>query len=213
LTYPTISISLLFFFNDPATTDIYTLSLHDALPISRRDRWDARRDARARAAAAGPRAQAAAGWRGGEGTRQLRSLERSVTSRVDRRQAVSGSQSKSGQWSSTGHFSLSTACGLASRGLELYFKPVIERIGRRTVAAVKIVGRFGHFMGDLARAVPDVDVWGRLTLVQLRRVGVDSLPVALFIAAFTGVVLALQASYTFRNTVPLYFVGTLVGKT
>src|SRR5207249_4246439 len=34
-----------------------------------------------------------------------------------------------------------------------------------------------------------------------------------FIAAFTGVVLALQASYTFRNTVPLYFVGTLVGKT
>src|SRR2546426_642781 len=46
-------------------------------------------------------------------------------------------------------------------------------------------------MGDLARAVPDVAVWGRLTLVQLRRVGVDSLPVALFIAAFTGVVLAI----------------------
>src|SRR5260370_25470723 len=68
-------------------------------------------------------------------------------------------------------------------------------------------------MGDLARAVPDVDVWGRLTLVQLRRVGVDSLPVALFIAAFTRLVLALQASYTFRNTVPLFFVGTLLGKT
>src|SRR5439155_25722318 len=27
------SITLLFFFNDPATTEIYTLSLHDALPI------------------------------------------------------------------------------------------------------------------------------------------------------------------------------------
>src|SRR6266568_8501268 len=27
-----------FFFNDPATTEIYTLSLHDALPISRRRR-------------------------------------------------------------------------------------------------------------------------------------------------------------------------------
>src|ERR1043166_2344842 len=90
---------------------------------------------------------------------------------------------------------------------------VIERIGRRTVDAIKAVGRFGHFMGDLARAVPDVDVWGRLTLGQARRVGGGSLPVALFIAAFTGVVLALQASYTFRNTVPLYFVGTLVGKT
>src|SRR5437660_11780097 len=27
-----------FFFNDPATTEIYTLSLHDALPISRERR-------------------------------------------------------------------------------------------------------------------------------------------------------------------------------
>ena len=90
---------------------------------------------------------------------------------------------------------------------------MIESVGRKAVDAIKAVGRFGHFMGDLARAVPDVGVWGRLTVIQLRRVGVDSLPVALFIAAFTGVVLALQASYTFRNTVPLYFVGTLVGKT
>src|SRR5690348_18466112 len=29
-----LSHSLLFFFNDPSTTEIYTLSLHDALPIS-----------------------------------------------------------------------------------------------------------------------------------------------------------------------------------
>src|SRR5438105_6493858 len=28
--------SIFFFFNDPATTEIYTLSLHDALPISPR---------------------------------------------------------------------------------------------------------------------------------------------------------------------------------
>src|SRR3712207_7420160 len=29
-------MSIFFFFNDTATTEIYTLSLHDALPISRR---------------------------------------------------------------------------------------------------------------------------------------------------------------------------------
>src|SRR5207248_11781704 len=29
-----LSLSSIFFFNDPATTAIYTLSLHDALPIS-----------------------------------------------------------------------------------------------------------------------------------------------------------------------------------
>src|SRR6266700_3227031 len=33
-------LSLFFFFNDTATTEIYTLSLHDALPICQRDRPD-----------------------------------------------------------------------------------------------------------------------------------------------------------------------------
>ncbi len=93
------------------------------------------------------------------------------------------------------------------------FEAVIEQLGRAAVDSVRAVGRFGQFVSDMVRALPDVAVWSRLTLVQMRRVGVDSLPVALFIAAFTGVVLALQASYTFTGTVPLYFVGTLVGKT
>src|SRR5258708_39276256 len=33
LSYPLLSIFSFFFFNDTATTEIYTLSLHDALPI------------------------------------------------------------------------------------------------------------------------------------------------------------------------------------
>src|SRR5258707_10589500 len=37
---PALSIFLsFFFFNDTATTEIYTLSLHDALPISKAYRW------------------------------------------------------------------------------------------------------------------------------------------------------------------------------
>ncbi len=90
---------------------------------------------------------------------------------------------------------------------------MIDRIGRRAVTAVQAIGRFGHFLADVARAVTDVSTWRGPAFVQMRRVGVDSLPVALFIAAFTGIVLALQASYTFTGTVPLYVVGTVVGKT
>ncbi len=90
---------------------------------------------------------------------------------------------------------------------------MIEAIGRRAVAAVEAVGRVGHFLMDTLRALPDVRTWAGPAIVQMRRIGVDSIPVTLFIAAFTGVVLALQASYTFTGTVPLYFVGTLVGKT
>src|SRR5258706_1822649 len=34
-----LTLLFFFFFNDTATTEIYTLSLHDALPISPRLRW------------------------------------------------------------------------------------------------------------------------------------------------------------------------------
>src|SRR5258708_23681272 len=36
--FPSFPRAISFFFNDTATTEIYTLSLHDALPISRRIR-------------------------------------------------------------------------------------------------------------------------------------------------------------------------------
>ena len=47
----------------------------------------------------------------------------------------------------------------------------------------------------------------------MRRLGVDSVPIALFIAVFTGIVLSLLSKYIFTGAVPLYFVGALVGKT
>jgi phospholipid/cholesterol/gamma-HCH transport system permease protein len=75
------------------------------------------------------------------------------------------------------------------------------------------LGRVGHFCRDTAAAVSDIGTWKGLTLAHMRRIGVQSLPIGLFIAVFTGVVLALQSSYTFTGAVPLYFVGTLVGKT
>ena len=86
-------------------------------------------------------------------------------------------------------------------------------IGRQASPALEGFGRFGLFLADLVRALPDARTWGRLIFQQMRRIGVDSLPIALFIAAFTGIVLALLASYTFTGAVPLYLVGTLVGKT
>src|SRR5256885_12920240 len=59
---PSIHTFSFFFFNDTATTEIYTLSLHDALPISPRVAVDervqrlllARRDAAGRALGRGP---------------------------------------------------------------------------------------------------------------------------------------------------------------
>ena len=65
---------------------------------------------------------------------------------------------------------------------------------------------------ETARALADVRTWAPLLVVQMRRLGVDSLPIALFIAVFTGIVLSLLSSYIFTGAVPLYFVGALVGQ-
>ena len=79
--------------------------------------------------------------------------------------------------------------------------------GRRRVAHV------GHAVLAATRALRDVATWGPLLVGQMRRLGVDSVGIAAFIAVFTGIVLALLSSYTFTGAVPLYFVGALVGKT
>jgi len=86
-------------------------------------------------------------------------------------------------------------------------------VGRGTIGVAARFGRFGGFAWAAMGAFAHVGLWGRLVAQQMVRLGVASLPIALFIAAFTGIVLALQASYTFTGAVPLYFVGTLVGKT
>lgn len=75
------------------------------------------------------------------------------------------------------------------------------------------VGRVAGFIADTATASREVGVWAELVLRQMLRIGVQSLPIALFISVFTGIVLALLSSYSFSGAVPLYFVGTLVGKT
>ena len=73
-------------------------------------------------------------------------------------------------------------------------------VGRSAIETAATFGRFGGFAARVSRALRDARTWGGLLVAQMARLGVDSLPIAMFIAAFTG-------------AVPLYFVGVLVQKT
>ncbi|MHB1193696.1 MAG: MlaE family ABC transporter permease [Longimicrobiales bacterium] len=88
-----------------------------------------------------------------------------------------------------------------------------QAVGRAALSSVASVGKAGFLALGALRALRRGRMWAPQLVVQLSRIGVASVPIALFIAAFTGVVMALQASYTFTGAIPLYFVGTLVGKT
>lgn len=81
------------------------------------------------------------------------------------------------------------------------------------VARLGFVRRTGRWTLDAGRALADVRTWAPLVVIQMRRLGVDSIPIAIFLAVFTGIVLALLSSYIFTGAVPLYFVGALVTKT
>src|SRR5687768_2310771 len=89
----------------------------------------------------------------------------------------------------------------------------VQQVGHGVIAAVVNVGKGGFLAAQAVRTLRQVDIWGPRFVPLLISIGVASIPISLFILTFTGVVLAIQASYTLTGTVPLYFVGALVGKT
>src|SRR3954468_12157593 len=90
---------------------------------------------------------------------------------------------------------------------------VLSVLGGATRRALEGIGELARFTVRTAESVRDIRTWGPSATLQMRRLGVGSLPIGVFIALFTGIVLSLLASYSFTGAVPLYFVGTLVEKT
>ncbi len=86
-------------------------------------------------------------------------------------------------------------------------------VASRVAARDGFVAHVGRRSLETTRALADVRTWAPLLVGQMRRLGVDSVPITVFIAIFTGIVLSLLSSYIFTGAVPLYFVGALVGKT
>ncbi len=89
----------------------------------------------------------------------------------------------------------------------------VQAVGHAALSSVAAVGRAGYLAASSVRALRNGRVWAPHLVRQMENIGVASVPIGLFIAMFTGIVLALQASYTFTGAIPLYFVGTLVAKT
>ena len=88
----------------------------------------------------------------------------------------------------------------------------VEYVGRWSINSVRSLGKAGYLTTGALRALRNVEIWRPRLVTQMVSVGVASVPIALFIAMFTGIVLALQASYTLTGAVPIYLVGTMVGK-
>ena len=102
---------------------------------------------------------------------------------------------------------------VASALVRRHISRVITALGAAVRRQVERLGTVGDFIGDSVRAVSERRTWTANAMRQARRLGVDSLPIGLLIAAVTGIVLALLANYSLTGAVPLYFVGVLLEKT
>jgi phospholipid/cholesterol/gamma-HCH transport system permease protein len=99
--------------------------------------------------------------------------------------------------------------------------PVVQRTGIRlfrrvTRGTAGVFGEIGHrayFMRDIARAFGDPATYLPETIRQMRAIGVDSVPLALIVAAFIGGVTALQLRYQLFPGVDLSFVGIATRQT
>lgn len=90
---------------------------------------------------------------------------------------------------------------------------LISRVGGITRHLFEPIGRGTYFVSEVVRSLRDTRSWMPEFTTHARILGVGSLPIGIFIALFTGIVLALLASYSVGDIVPPYFVGTLVQKT
>jgi len=74
------------------------------------------------------------------------------------------------------------------------------------------VGEIFILLGDVVREAPAGARKVGLLVAQMSHIGVGSMPLTVIVALFTGAVAAVQASYQFRDYVPMIYLGTVIGK-
>lgn len=76
-----------------------------------------------------------------------------------------------------------------------------QEFGQVSILLVKVVGFF-----------PKIIKSRKLVLKQMEHIGVDSLPLVIIIAIFTGAVAAWQAAYQLKGLAPISFLGTATSR-
>jgi phospholipid/cholesterol/gamma-HCH transport system permease protein len=89
---------------------------------------------------------------------------------------------------------------------------VFRLFGKKLIHFFYHLGRFGDMLWQTAKAFGDFRTYSTLIPNQMMRIGVESIPVVIYIAAFAGMVTAIQSSENFDQFVPPYLIGMVVEK-
>ena len=85
-----------------------------------------------------------------------------------------------------------------------------RRMTRSFISFFRQIGARGYFLRDIMRAFGDPATFVPETIRQMRRIGVDSIPLTVIVAAFIGGVIAIQVRYQLFPGVQLSIIGLSV---
>ncbi len=89
---------------------------------------------------------------------------------------------------------------------------LIEKIGEKTINFFAEVGQISQLFFSILRFTPKLIKNRKLLLFQMEHIGVNSLPLVIIIAIFTGAVSAWQAAYQLKGIAPISFLGTATSR-
>lgn len=92
------------------------------------------------------------------------------------------------------------------------FTIFIQRLGGKTLKFLEEVGQVFNLLFGIIKSFPLISKSRKIILYQMEHIGVNSLPLVLIIAVFTGAVAAWQAAYQLKGIAPLSFLGAATSR-
>lgn len=92
------------------------------------------------------------------------------------------------------------------------FTVFIQRLGGKTLKFLEEVGQVFNLLFGIIKSFPLIPKSRKIILYQMEHIGVNSLPLVLIIAVFTGAVAAWQAAYQLKGIAPLSFLGAATSR-
>lgn len=89
---------------------------------------------------------------------------------------------------------------------------IFQKIGQRTIEFFREFGQVVRLLMEVVKSIPKLGKGRANFFYQMEHIGVNSIPLVLIIATFTGAVAAWQAAYQLKGIAPLSFLGSATSR-